>query len=189
MQNCLASGPSQSDPCPERGNHRRRRIEYDERNRSAVGHIQRCQPGAEARKEAQGRATEAPGCARQGQVGEEGRPAKRAPKAPKAAKVAKGERKAGAAREGSKSAKVLDLLRRPDGATLKEIMKATGWQPHSVRGFISGTLGKKMGLTVESTKREDGERVYSLAQVALPCPVCPPGSAAAGFSASCFRIS
>jgi hypothetical protein len=41
-------------------------------------------------------------------------------------------------------------------------MKATGWQAHSVRGFISGTLGKKMGLTVTSTKREDGERNYSL---------------------------
>jgi len=46
--------------------------------------------------------------------------------------------------------------------TLAEIMKATGWQAHSVRGFISGALGKKMGLTVESTKREDGERVYTL---------------------------
>jgi hypothetical protein len=44
------------------------------------------------------------------------------------------------------------------------IMKATDWQAHSVRGFISGTLGKKMGLKIESTKREDGERVYSLAK-------------------------
>ena len=79
----------------------------------------------------------------------------------KAAKAAKGE-EARSAREGSKTAKVLDLLKRPDGATLKEIMKATGWQPHSVRGFISGTLGKKMGLVVVSAKGEDGERVYSL---------------------------
>ena len=161
MQNCLASGPSQSDPYPDRGNHRRRRDDYDDNHRRRTNcRRQRCQPGAEARKEAQGRATEAPGCARQGQVGEEGHPGK--DKAPKATKVAKGEQKPGAAREGSKTAKVLDLLRRPDGATLKEIMKATGWQPHSVRGFISGALGKKMGLTVESTKREDGERVYTL---------------------------
>src|SRR5450631_4280405 len=59
-----------------------------------------------------------------------------AKKAPKAAK------KAGVARDGSKAAKVLELLKRPDGATLQELMKATGWQAHSLRGFISGTLGK-----------------------------------------------
>jgi hypothetical protein len=41
-------------------------------------------------------------------------------------------------------------------------MAATEWQPHSVRGFISGTLAKKMGLTVESAKTEDGKRTYSL---------------------------
>ena len=77
-------------------------------------------------------------------------------KAPKAAK------KAGVARDGSKSAQVLDLLKRPDGATLAELMKATGWQAHSVRGFLSGTIGKKMGLTVVSNKAEDGERTYSI---------------------------
>ena len=66
------------------------------------------------------------------------------------------------ARPGSKTAKVLHLLKRSGGATLKQIMKATGWQPHSVRGFISGTLGKKMGLTVASTKGEDRERNYSV---------------------------
>jgi hypothetical protein len=77
-------------------------------------------------------------------------------KAPKAAK------KAGGARDGSKAAKILDLLKQADGATLKDLMKATGWQAHSVRGFISGTLGKKMGLKVASTKAEDGERSYSI---------------------------
>ena len=65
-------------------------------------------------------------------------------------------------REGSKTAKVLELVQRAKGATLSEIMKATKWQAHSVRGFISGTLGKKMGLEVESAKRDDGERVYTL---------------------------
>ena len=71
-------------------------------------------------------------------------------------------KKATGARQGSKTEKVLDLLKQAGGATLKELMKATGWQPHSVRGFLSGTLGKKMRLTVTSTKAEDGERSYSV---------------------------
>ena len=66
------------------------------------------------------------------------------------------------ARDGSKTAKILDLLKRPGGATSKELIKATGWLPHSVRGFLSGTVGKKMGLTVTSTKGEDGARTYSV---------------------------
>jgi Protein of unknown function (DUF3489) len=65
-------------------------------------------------------------------------------------------------RTGTKTEAVLTLLKRPDGASLKEIMNATSWQAHSVRGFISGTLGKKMNLTVLSTKTEDGERRYSI---------------------------
>jgi hypothetical protein len=64
--------------------------------------------------------------------------------------------------QGSKTAKVLDLLKRPGGATVKELMKATGWQPHSVRGFLSGAIGKKMALAVTSTKGEDGERRYAV---------------------------
>ena len=87
---------------------------------------------------------------------------KSARKATPAKKARNRAKKARAARDGSKTAKVLDLLKRKDGATLKELMKATGWQPHSLRGFISGTLGKKMGLTVMSTKGEDGERSYSV---------------------------
>ena len=61
----------------------------------------------------------------------------------------------------SKTARVIALVRQPAGASLKAIMKATGWQAHSVRGFISGQLGKRMGLRVKSFER-DGERVYSL---------------------------
>ena len=88
-----------------------------------------------------------------GKASKKARPAKKAPTARK---------KVAGARDGSKTAKVLDLLKRKNGATLKELMKATGWQAHSVRGFLSGTVGKKMGLTVTSTKGEDGERSYSV---------------------------
>jgi hypothetical protein len=66
-------------------------------------------------------------------------------------KAPRGGRKARPARDGSKTAKVLDLLKRSGGASMKELLKATGWQPHSVRGFLSGSIGKKMGLTVTST--------------------------------------
>jgi hypothetical protein len=67
-------------------------------------------------------------------------------------------------REGSKKAEVIALLERKGGATLTEIMKKTKWQAHSVRGFISGALGKKMGLNVVSVRRDDGERVYAITQ-------------------------
>jgi hypothetical protein len=70
--------------------------------------------------------------------------------------------KANGAREGSKTAIVLALLKREGGVTSKDLMAATGWQPHSVRGFLSGTVGKKMGLKVVSAKAESGERSYSL---------------------------
>jgi len=87
-----------------------------------------------------------------------------APKATRSRKAAKGEDGAPTAREGSKKAIVLELLRRPEGATLQEIMSVTGWMAHSVRGFISGSLGKKMGLTVESVKTPEGARAYRIAQ-------------------------
>jgi hypothetical protein len=86
-----------------------------------------------------------------------------APKKAKATRVARAKDATPTAREGSKKAIVLDMLKRPGGATLSDIQSATNWQVHSVRGFISGALGKKMGLTVESTKSEAGDRVYSIA--------------------------
>jgi hypothetical protein len=70
--------------------------------------------------------------------------------------------KAEGVRAGSKTATVLDLMKRPQGVTLQELMTATAWQAHSVRGFLSGTVGKKMGLTVASGKGEDGERSYAV---------------------------
>jgi len=73
-----------------------------------------------------------------------------------------GAPKAQGPREGSKTVQVLELLKRPGGATSAELMAANGWQAHSVRGFLSGTIGKKMGLALVSAKREDGTRAYSL---------------------------
>src|SRR5258707_396736 len=89
-------------------------------------------------------------------------PPRVAPKRAKAPPQASPQEKTPPAREGSKKSEVLALLRREGGATLPELMTATGWQAHSVRGFLSGALGKKMGLTVNSAKREDGTRVYSI---------------------------
>jgi hypothetical protein len=88
--------------------------------------------------------------------------AKPGKKASPAKKTPKGAKKAPGARDGSKASKILDLLKRPGGATSKELQKASGWQPHSVRGFLSGTVSKKMGLPGTSTKGEDGERSYSI---------------------------
>jgi hypothetical protein len=67
-----------------------------------------------------------------------------------------------AARPGTKQALLLDLLQRKQGATIAEAVKATGWQPHSVRGAISGTLKKKLGLAVDSTKVDRRGRVYRI---------------------------
>jgi hypothetical protein len=88
--------------------------------------------------------------------GKKATPSKKAPVGAKKAKAAK------PAREGSKTDRILELLKRPGGVTAKELMRVTGWQPHSVRGFLSGTIGKKMGLVVTSVKGDDGERTYSI---------------------------
>jgi len=76
-------------------------------------------------------------------------------------KAAKSDRSAAAPRAESKGAKILDMIARAKGATLAEIMKATDWQAHSVRGFIS-TASKKHGIKIESAKNEGGDRVYRI---------------------------
>src|SRR5688572_24589336 len=99
------------------------------------------------------------------------------PKAKKAAKQTKGRKaKAAVKPAGKKASKpiketartkkaiVLEMLRREQGATIDELAKSTGWQNHSIRGFLSGTVTKKMGLRVESSKRETGERTYRITE-------------------------
>ena len=56
------------------------------------------------------------------------------------------------------------MLQRPDGATIEQMTAKTGWQPHSVRGFLAGTVKKKLGLTVESAVTADRGRVYRIAE-------------------------
>jgi hypothetical protein len=67
-----------------------------------------------------------------------------------------------AKRQNSKLASMVAMLRKPDGATIAEMMRATGWQAHSVRGAISGAIKKKLGLTVTS-EVTDEERCYRIA--------------------------
>jgi hypothetical protein len=63
----------------------------------------------------------------------------------------------------TKQERVLTLLRRTDGASIEEIMHATDWQPHSVRGFLAGTVKKKLGFTLTSSKEPGGNRRYRIA--------------------------
>jgi hypothetical protein len=66
-------------------------------------------------------------------------------------------------RENSKQAEVIRMLQRPEGATIRQICEATGWQAHTVRGTFAGAFKKKLGLTITSEKPEGGERVYRIA--------------------------
>jgi hypothetical protein len=103
---------------------------------------------------------------------------KRAPKGRKTAKRARteatakkgagkkaakpgGAKKAGTPRAEGKGAKILEMIGRGKGATLAEIMKATSWQAHSVRGFLS-TTAKKRSIKIKSTKSEAGQRTYRI---------------------------
>jgi hypothetical protein len=71
--------------------------------------------------------------------------------------------KAPAPQNKSKQDQVLALLRRQEGASIEEIVAATDWQPHSVRGFLSGAVKKRLGIDVISEKGEDGIRRYHVA--------------------------
>ena len=96
-----------------------------------------------------------------------GKKAKIATAAMKAAKkrdrgTAKRKLKSQREAAGTKKEIVLKLLRRKEGATIADIAGATDWQNHSIRGFISGSVSKKMGLAVESMKNDAGERTYRI---------------------------
>ena len=97
--------------------------------------------------------------------GKKAKTAKAATKAAKKRDRGTAKRKSKFQREagGTKKEIVLELLRRKEGATIAEIANATQWQNHSIRGFISGSVSKKMGLAVESSKNDAGERMYRIA--------------------------
>ncbi|HET6745768.1 MAG TPA: DUF3489 domain-containing protein, partial [Candidatus Limnocylindria bacterium] len=80
-------------------------------------------------------------------------PAKRKAKVTKSGKAAPAEKPT--PRAGTKQALMIDLLKRPEGATVEQIAAATGWQHHTIRGAISGALKKKLGLTVEATRTRE----------------------------------
>jgi len=110
-----------------------------------------------ANKKAKGGAPATKGAPAKGKATKQATPVKNAPKAKKSAKK---EESAGP-REGSKTAQVVALLQRKNGATLVEIMEKMGWQRHTVRGFMAGAM-RKAGYTVESFKPEGGERSYRI---------------------------
>jgi hypothetical protein len=82
---------------------------------------------------------------------------------PARSKLAKAKSPTITDRKTSKSDQVLSLLRRKQGASLEEMQKVSGWQAHSVRGHLSATVKKQLGLKLNSTKSPNGERRYTIA--------------------------
>ena len=109
-----------------------------------------------AERKAKGGAQAAKGAPAKGKATKKATPAKKAPKAQRPPK----RRKPRVPREGSKTAQVVAMLQRKNGATLAEIMDQMGWQKHTVRGFMAGAM--KKGYNVESFKPEGGERTYRI---------------------------
>jgi hypothetical protein len=76
------------------------------------------------------------------------------------------KRKVKPAVAGSKQSQLIALLQRPAGGTLEQMTSLTGWQPHSVRGVISGVLRKRLGLNVTSEVQDSGSRIYRIVTAA-----------------------
>ena len=76
--------------------------------------------------------------------------------------AARAETKTPRTRDNSKQATVIGMLQRPEGATIQQIVDATSWQPHTVRGTFAGAFKKRLGLAITSTKDVGGQRVYRI---------------------------
>ena len=101
----------------------------------------------------------APRAATRGQETDEALAAPGESSSPPAPTTAPRERKF---REGTKQALVIEMLRRPEGASIAEIAEATQWASHSVRGFLAGAIKKKLGLSISSEKEEARGRLYKI---------------------------
>ena len=95
-------------------------------------------------------------------------------KPPRGAAVASSKQE----RPQTKQARVIAMLRGPAGATMDAIMRATGWQPHSVRGFLAGTVRKKLGLNLLSAADDNG-RTYRIGDRTAPTTANPKANQAA----------
>ena len=92
------------------------------------------------------------------------RTSKKAARTKGAAKPKAAAKSASTPRAESKQSQLIAMLKRPDGATIAEVVETLAWQPHTVRGAIAGALKKKLGLKVESEKVDDRGRVYRLTE-------------------------
>jgi hypothetical protein len=110
-----------------------------------------------AERKAKGATQLATGAPTKGKATKKATAAKNAPQGKRAAKAQEPTEP----QEGSKTAQVVAMLQRKNGATLAEIVEKMGWQRHTVRGFMAGAM-KKAGFTVESFKPEGGERTYRI---------------------------
>ena len=116
----------------------------------AADKVSAASPTKPARRDKGGKAGKRPSTAKK-------RAVKAKPGATNAKKAATGKR------SGTKQEQLIAMLKREEGATVDEVVKALGWQAHTVRGAISGALKKKLGLKIDAKKTEDRGRVYRIA--------------------------